>query len=677
LAPSVTHAQEDGEEHLIAFNFIDVEIPSVITFISEITGNNFIFDERIKGRVTIITPTRLTIKESFALFTSVLSLKGFTIIPLGEKTYKVIQSSLAREAGRISEDELLPLNEGYITKLVPVEHIKVEDSLQFLRPIVSRDGHISSFGPRNMLLIVDSAVNIEKVMTIVREIDKPPTHEEPAKINVYPLQYADAAELAEVLEGIMQNARKMRQRSRVVKKGSPQETTPPLFDSVAEISVTPDRATNSLVIVASPQDYHNLVQVIKSLDRKRKQVYVEAMIIEASSNKLQELGSKWRATATHDGEPIVIGGFGTVNSATLINLISGLSGFSTGGMGNFLSIPLTSVNADGTATVSNLTVPGFSALFSMEDFRDVINVLSTPQILTSDNEEAEITVGENVPFISKRERDITTTNTVLSSIERKDVGIKLRITPHITEGDYVKLDLYQEISALKDTPESVFTEVGPTTTLRSTKTSVVVKDAQTVVISGLMQEMEQRGLEKMPLLGDLPGLGWLFKLRTTSKSKTNLLVFLTPHIVKESSRLSEITREKQTSFSSGEKRYIEGELLVRFRDGVSDEIAREIISRKGASVIRYMANLNVFHVSLGSGQDIEKAVGEFSAVPEVLYAEPNYMYETHDGGLPENNSPDAGQTQTAPPDRLLFNNDALHLFTHDVTLQNGLHGTHK
>jgi general secretion pathway protein D len=330
VSPAVVHPQEDGEEHLIAFNFIDVEIPSVITFISEITGNNFIFDERIKGRVTIITPTKLTTEESFSLFTSVLSLKGFTIIPLGEKTYKVIQSSLAREAGKITEDEQLPVNEGYITKLVPIGHVKVEDSLQFLRPVVSRDGHISSFGPRNMLLIVDSAVNIEKIMTIIREIDNPPTHEEPAKINVYPLEYADAAELAEVLEGIMQNARKMKQTRGGVKKGSPQETAPPLFDSVAEISVTPDRATNSLIIVASPADYRNLVQVIRSLDKKRKQVYVEAMIIEARINKLQELGTQWRAAATHDGEPIVIGGFGTINTSSLLSLIGGLSGFSAG-----------------------------------------------------------------------------------------------------------------------------------------------------------------------------------------------------------------------------------------------------------------------------------------------------------------------------------------------------------
>ncbi len=393
------------------------------------------------------------------------------------------------------------------------------------------------------------------------------------------------------------------------------------------MSVTPDKATNSLIIVAAPSDYHNIVEVIKVLDRRRKQVFVEAMIIEASIDELQELGSKWRVSATHNGEPIFIGGVGKISSTVLLDLISGLSGFSAGGMGNFLSIPV--ISPDGTST-SDLTVPGFSALFSMQEFKDVINILSTPQILTSDNEEAEIVVGENVPFISSRERDITTSNTLLSSIERKDVGITLRITPQITEGDYVRLNIYQEISAVKDSTESIITSVGPTTTKRSTKTSVIVKDAQTVVIGGLMQETEQTGVEKVPLLGDLPIIGWMFKYKTVSKAKTNLLVFLTPYIVKESSELSEITLEKQKLFAVSEKQYIEGELMVKFKPGIPEETATEIISRKGASIIKYIKEINVYHIKLSDKQDVEDAIMEFSPVSEILYTEPNYKLHIKD-----------------------------------------------
>ena len=171
--------------------------------------------------------------------------------------------------------------------------------------------------------------------------------------------------------------------------------------------------------------------------------------------------------------------FGTVNSSAVENIISGLEGVTVGGMGNFMDIPI--INA-ATGVQSTLNVPGFAALFSLSDFKDAVNVLSTPQILTSDNREAEIVVGENVPFISKREREAAA-GTVLSSIERKDVGINLRITPQISEGGYVKLDVYQEISSVKEPPagiaDAILAGVGPTTTKRSTKPSVTVKDRQT------------------------------------------------------------------------------------------------------------------------------------------------------------------------------------------------------
>ena len=260
----------------------------------------------------------------------------------------------------------------------------------------------------------------------------------------------------------------------------------------------------------------------------------------------------------------------------------------------------------------------------MSDFKGTINVLSMPQILTSDNEEAEIVVGENVPFISKRERDITTTNTVLSSIERKDVGITLKITPQITEGDYVKLDMYQEISSVKEGAETILITVGPTTSKRSTKTSVVVRDSQTVVIGGLMQEKDEESTEKLPILGDIPLLGWLFKHKSISKNKTNLLVFITPHIVKDSTQLSKITDEKNKEFSMKERYYIEGELLLKFKEGISKEKALEIISQHGASVKEFIEGTNICRIKLKPGQEVENAVKEFSSIPEVEYAEPNY-----------------------------------------------------
>jgi len=607
--------QPDSE---IAFNFVDVEIPTVIKFISEITGYNFIFDDRIKGNITIIAPTKLSIEESFTLFTSILTLKGYTIIPSGHRTYKIIPSSLAKQQGRIPEGDTIPVNEGYITKLIPTEHIKGDEALQFLRPVVSRDGHISSFGPSDLLLIVDSATNIDKIMTILKLIDRPSTKEEPAKINVYFLEHADATDLSTVLQGIIKDLQSTYKSAARKNGGKGAAAEAPI------LSVTPDKATNSLIIVAPPEDYSNIAQVIKTLDRKRKQVYVEAMIVEASIDKLKELGTKWRVTAKHNGEPITIGGFGNVTSSTIQTIAQGLAGLSVGGLGNYLDIPVTSVSSSGTISTQTLTTPGFAALFGLTIFQDAINVLSTPQILTSDNEEAEIIVGENVPFISSRQNDSNTATTILSSIQRTDVGITLRITPQITEGDYVKLNIYQEISALKDASDEILTSVGPTTTKRSTKTAVSVKNGQTVVIGGLIEEREEDGTTKTPILGDIPVLGWLFKFKNVSKSKKNLLVFLSPHIIKDPPDLAQITEVKHKEFMEKEKFYSRGELLVKFKDDVSKERISEILNQKSASVIKYFKSINVYHIELKTRKNVEESVIEFGALDEVLYAEPNY-----------------------------------------------------
>ncbi len=618
--PSLTAADTsrgtNSSQPQIAFNFVDVEIPTVIKFISEITKKNFLFDNRIKGKITIIAPTKLSLDESFNLFTSVLSLKGFTIIPSGPNTYKIIPSSLAKQTGRISDDKFVSVNEGYITKLLPIDNIKASEALQFLRPVISRDGHISAFGPRNMLLVVDSGINIDKVMSILSLIDKPSIAEEESQINVYFLEHADAVDMSTVLQGIIKDLQTSYKSARRAKQ-TPAESAVPI------LSVTPDKATNALVIVAPLSDYDNILRVIRTLDKKRKQVFVEAMIVEAQMDKLKDLGTKWRVMATHNDEPIAIGGVGNVSSGTILDIITGLSGFSVGGMGNFIDIPVTSIGGSG-ASSETLTAPGFAALFSLSDFKDAINVLSTPQILTSDNEEAEILVGENVPFISQRERDVVTTNTVLNSIVRTDVGIKLRITPQITEGDYVKLDLFQEISAVKNTSEEILTTVGPTTTKRSTKTSVVVKDGRTVVIGGLMQEREEESVIKIPLLGDIPVLEWLFKFKSVSKTKTNLLVFLSPHIVKEHPRQEETTENMHREFAANENSYSRGELMVKFRDYISVERALEIITMMDAAVIKRFASIDVYHIRLRGGQDVDHAIEMFSSHPDVLYAEPNY-----------------------------------------------------
>ena len=709
--PACAETQESpGKEKKVTFNFVDVDISVVVKFISDITRKNFVFDDRVKGSITIIAPSKLSVDDAFSLFTSVLELKGFTIIPAG-KVYKIVPISQAKQSGtEILREGVQPVSDAYIMRLISLQSISASRALNFLQPLVSRDGHISSFGPGNMLMIVDSATNIEKILMIIESIDRsgieepelillkhanaedivkiigetltlgsktpssgyrPSKSGEPAaagsveetkagvfadtrlnaviliadkqekeslkrmialldiplpeatsKINVYFLEYADATELSKVLEGMITGISSQARTGLSAQPGQPVRSP---FEPGGKVIISPDKSTNSLVIVASPADYRNLVQVVKQLDRKRKQVYVEAMIVEASIDRLQEIGSKWRIIAEKDGEPVFVSGFGQIDTSAIRGIISGLTGLTTGGMGNFLNIPVSTTDADGKITTTTLTVPGFAALFNLNEFRGAINVLSTPQILTSDNKEAEIVVGENVPFISQKESDPARPQSIFSTIERKDVGITLRLTPQIAEGDYVKLDIFQEISALKQESTVVILTVGPTTTKRSTKTSVVVKDNQTVVIGGLMQELEEENINKIPLLGDIPLLGWLFKNKSVNKRKTNLLVFLTPHIVKDAEQLSKLTDTKQTGYARAENMYVQGELLVQFKDGTSEARITEILSAEGASIISVLKPSGPHHIKLRYGQDVRAAVKIFGTYKEVEYAEPNYM----------------------------------------------------
>ena len=622
LLVSVVYAE--SKKNLIAVNLQDVELPNVVKFISEVTGKNFIFDDTLKGKITIIAPAKISADEAFSLFTSVLNLKGYTLIPAPGNLLKIVPSGQAKAFSPDAGEG--KATDAYITKLIPLRYISAENALKFFQPLISKDGHISVFGTGNYLLLVENALNIQRMEHILSFVDQPLLKDDPeiyqirygvaedmaktineslqrkdkalvggdeirvmadtrlngliligsnyakesikklialldmpqkdttGNMKVYFLEHADANELSKVLDsvvkGIEEKARQGQQQ--------PQ-------DSKSKVTITPDKATNSLIISAPAGLYQNLLGIIKDLDRRRKQVYVEAMIVEASLDNLKELGSKWRIMAENDGEPVVIGGFGTIDNNAMVDIISGLAGFSLGGMGNFLDVPI----RVGTETV-NLTVPGFAALFSINEFRDAINVLSTPQILTSDNKEAEIIVGENVPFITKKESDPARPQSIFTSIERKDVGITLKLTPQITEGEYVKLDIYQEISSLKQESNVLVLSQGPTTTKRSTKTSVVVRDRQTVVISGLMQEKSEEIITKVPLLGDIPFLGYLFKFKSYNTKKTNLLVFLTPHVIRDSADLASLSMRKKADYTRQISDEMFGEAIVRLKAGVAE-----------------------------------------------------------------------------------------------------------
>ncbi len=584
----------------IVMNFNDVDISTMVKFISELTDKNFIMDDRVKGKISVFSPAKLSVDEAFNLFTSVLELKGFTIIEAG-KVFKIVPISSAKQSGTriISGKGREPVNETYVARLIPLENITSQEAVAFLQPVISKDGYISAFGPSNMILVVDSSLNIDKILDILKVIDseerrrgaeviflKNATADTAAKVvnqwvaarasrqpgqqaggevvvpdvrlnallvfgrdnekeeikkiiamvdvvapqasgkvNVYYLEHADATDVAKVLDGVV--------KGMMAAPGLPAAPAQQSPFEGGKITITPDKATNALVIMASPADYQNLLQVVQKLDRRRRQVFVQAVIAEVSLDKLRDLGVEWGTI-----------GAGATGSVSAIGLYDPHSTITT------LLSQLASTGISSQSIFSLGRAANFAAILHALDTNGAVNVLSTPNILTSDNKEAEIFVGENVPFLTNT--TTTTGGTVQQGVDRKDTGITLRLTPQISEGEYVKLDIYQEISAVKDALNKG-AAVDITTTKRSAKTSVVVKDKETVVIGGLIQDQDTETVNKIPLLGDIPLLGYFFKTRKTQRTKTNLMIVLTPRIIRGAEEMDEVAENQKVKFDAAIK----------------------------------------------------------------------------------------------------------------------------
>jgi general secretion pathway protein D len=605
----------------VVLNFNEVDISTMVKFISDLTGRNFVLDDRVKGKISVYSPSKLSIEEAYNVFVSVLELKGFTVVQSG-RVAKIVPISSAKQSGLtlLKSGEIPPINENYVAQVNKLENISAQEAMTFLLPMVSKDGYISAFGPGNLLLMVDSSLNIRKLQGLLHLIDTEKTREgieiiylknasaessaatirqwltgnetkaaaqpgavatssnlatiladqrlnallvfgsdrvkqqvrelaakldvQPpeasSKVNVFYLENTDATEMAKVLDGVIKGMA----AAAAATPGQPGAASASLtspFDS-GKITITPDKASNSLVIMASPTDYNNLVQVIKKLDRRSKQVFVQVLIAEVTLNKSRDTGMQLGALGVDQinryfGIGAFYDPFGVVSSLATSGLASATS---------------TSSSTTSTLNFPVAGVPGnIGAVLKALDSNDLLNVLSTPNILTSDNKEAEIVVGSNVPF-----QGSSTISSGLSttSIERKDVGITLKIKPQISEGDYIRLDLSQEISAIGATITVGNGATDRITTKRSAKTSIVVKDNETVVIGGLIQDQDEDVVTKVPFLGDIPGLGWLFKTKSKTKTKTNLMILLTPRIVKDNADLATISDSQRAKFGDAAKK---------------------------------------------------------------------------------------------------------------------------
>jgi len=617
---------QPSSKGLITVNFQDTDLLVVIKFISELTGKNFIVDSKVKGRVTVISPTKITIEEAYRMFESILEVAGYTTVPAG-RIIKIVPARDAKSRGIdtvADTDRRVLRGEQFVTRIIHLNYIDADSVTPIIKPIVSRESSLVTYSYTNDIILTDTIPNIRKVLNILQELDVEGFQVE---ISVFPLEFANAKDLATELLSIFeakevpqarQPVRRTRQPAATVTAAGlkravkiiPDERTnslvvvasgddtrqvrelvakldvpPPKgkgrinviylknadaeelattlkeltavgkkvaapgqksIELAGEVVITPDKATNSLVITASPQDFEVLKEVIEGLDIRRLQVFVEGLIMEVRMDTLRELGIEFSYTPedlakdTSEADTSIFGGTNFFGPLTDPFSVQGLA------LGA----------ADGTITFGGVTFLNVGALIrALQQDMDT-NVLATPHLLTTDNEEAEIVVAENVPFLVRS--TATASGFPVEEIERKDVGLILRLTPQISEGDFLKLNIYQEISRVQPAG-TVEGAVDLTTSKRSAKTTVVVKDQQTVVIGGLISDDTTNTVRKVPWLGDVPLLGHLFRSTQTTSRKNNLLIIITPHIIRTSRDLEGFYKEKR----AGIERTMEESPIVR------------------------------------------------------------------------------------------------------------------
>ena len=319
------------------------------------------------------------------------------------------------------------------------------------------------------------------------------------------------------------------------------------------VNITADPATNAMVISASPQDWQTLKQIIDDLDTPRVQIFVQAVIVEVSAERQRELGVNFNASTSISGSTL---GVGSLNFGQLESTLSDPLGLTGLGLGlaskSTCTISSAALAAAGaatgttTSTSTNLSVPCDIALIMALETDTHANVLSAPTLLTADNEEAMIVVGQNLPFVGSAAANAGLPGQIFNSVERQNVGITLDIVPQVSEGDYVKLDLYEEVSNVVNGTQNA--TLGPTTTIRSASTSVLIQNHRTAVIGGLLASQDQISNQGVPFVSDIPVIGNLFSSKSSDKQKDNLIVFLTPHIVRNKSELRDLALDERQKF---------------------------------------------------------------------------------------------------------------------------------
>ncbi len=577
----------------VTLNFVDTDIETVVRSVGQSSNKNFVLDARVTGNITLNLDKPVSPLQALQALQAALRTKGFAMVETDGLVRVVPESEAKLLGGKVQAGRSGNLGNLIVTQIVKLKYETAESLLPILRPLISPNNMISAYPSNNSLVITDYADNIKRIERIIETIDiadggsfdvvvaknataleiantltrlldtgsadpaqrvvvvaEPRTNSillrarnpsrlktarqlldkldlpdnSQTRIHVFALKNADAVKLAETLRAVassetalVSGADKQAQAAAVSAGGTG-----------SKVSIQAYAASNTLVITAPDLMFNNLREIIEKLDVRRAQVYVEALIVEINADKASELGVQWM-TGANGGTPYVLGTNFNAGGANILSLAAGST------------IPNVGLNLGLGSTVDGkLALTTLARALATET---KANVLSTPTLLTLDNEEAKIIVGQNVPFVTGQYAQTAgaTSASPFQTIERKDVGLTLKIKPQIGEDGAVKLTIYQEASSVQNAANA---SAGLITNKRSLDSSVIVDDGQIVALGGLISDTVSETVQKVPWLGDIPYLGALFRYRTTGHTKTNLMIFLRPTVIREGKDLNRLTSNR-------------------------------------------------------------------------------------------------------------------------------------
>lgn len=583
-------------DKLISLDLNAVDIRVFIKTVGQLTGVNFLVGDQVTGTVTLISPSKIRLGEVYSVLESVLQTKGYAAVRAGSlvKIVPLAEGTRGNVPIRVGSDPVsIPVDDSLITQIIPLQYADATQASTVMSSLISTGGQVVTFPETNTIIVTDTASSVHRAARIIQELDVEAPQE---SIEVVPLKYASANSITEQIMQIMQRGQAQTTRLRrgaaeaqaavgslkvlpddrtnsIVIVAGPAETEMvkriiakldverPLeagnihviyleHAEAAEIEksvsaamgritggstaerrepfqITSDESTNSLIVVASPQDYSLVEEMVAKLDIVREQVLIEFQIVEASDDTLKELGFDWATLDEASADSIR--GFGYTSLGPREDALSGnLEGL---GIGLWKRIGDT---------------PEIGAILMALERNSGVNVLSTPHILTSNHQEAKIVVGENVPYVSQSrvtEFD-PATPTAIRSFDFKDVGVELTVRPHVSTGGSVRLEIDASFSKLIEGTTGLGSET-PTTAQRKATTTISISSGSTVVIGGLMRDDKGTVEKKVPVLGDLPLVGVLFRSERELMQKTNLLLFITPHVLTDRDGLADMTERKK------------------------------------------------------------------------------------------------------------------------------------